>query len=248
MALETLRKHRTLLIQSILVWSLCGSTSAQEPSKSDGSDLGLTIMGAIVQREDDNNVALIKEAQSGSVKAVKKGFIINEKYKVVEVHAKYMLLIDKSAKKFLVFQDKFASEFKNAPPPLTTPGVSQAMVATDHYKEEGFERNQGSIQMTEGYRDKIVKQDLAKVLMQATAEPFIDNGQIVGFKMSQIDSDSIYAKGGLIESDIVTVLNGTRLNSVAGAITLLKSLKSAEAIEIEVLRGGSPLKLSIQVH
>lgn len=222
---------------------------APEATRSDGVDLGVSIMGAIVQKATENNVALIKEIQSGTVKAVKAGHIIYDRYKVVEIHAKYMILITKDARRYLVYQDKFASEFaKGSKTPSDSAPSRPAMVMGESYREEGFERVKGNVTMSASYRDKLVKQDLAKVLMQATAEPYMENGQIAGFKFSQIDSDSIYAKGGLMDDDIVTSVNGTRLNSVAGAIGLLKSVKEADAVEVEVLRGGTPVKININVH
>ena len=84
--------------------------------------------------------------------------------------------------------------------------------------------------------------------MQATAEPFMQNGVIAGFKLSQIDSDSIFAKGGLRDDDVITTLNGQKLNSVAGAVTLLKSLKEVPSIEIEMMRGGSTTTMTLNVQ
>lgn len=220
-----------------------------EATRTDGSDIGVAIMGAIVQRGTENNVALIKETSSGSVKAVKAGHIIMDRYKVIEIQAKYMILITKDARRFLVYQDKFASEFKGGQVAQSSTAQPRAALSIgDTYKEEGFERVKGAITMSAGFRDKLVKQDLAKVLMQATAEPFMENGVIVGFKFSQIDADSIYAKGGLMDDDVVTSINGTRLNSVAGAINLLKSAKEADSLEIEVIRGGTPMRFSINVR
>jgi len=220
-----------------------------EVQRTDGSDIGVAIMGAIVQRATENNVALIKEIQSGSVKAVKAGHIINDRFKVVEIHGKYMILITKEARRYLVYQDKFASEFaKGRATPPEASNSRAPLVMGESYREDGFERVKGNVTMSAGFRDKLVKQDLAKVLMQATAEPFMEHGQIVGFKFSQIDSDSIYAKGGLIDEDVVTAINGTRLNNVAGAIGLLKSMKEADSVEVELLRGGTPIKININVQ
>jgi len=221
---------------------------SNETKKSDGSDLGITIMGAIVQRSIENNVALIKEVKSGAVKAVKTGHVILDKFKVTEIHAKYITLINREGTSFLVYQDKFAREFAGAliAEEPTTPSRNLALDET--YREDGFERVQGRVTMSAMYRDKIVKQDLAKVLMQATAEPQFENGQIIGFRFSQIDHDSIYAKGGLRDFDVVTSINGQKLSNVAGAISLLKSLKDADSLEIDIMRAGSPSRITINVN
>ncbi len=220
------------------------ASPAAEPVKSDGSDLGISIMGSIVQKKAEENVALIKE-ESGAVKAVKRDMVIADKFKVVAVTQQYVELITRDAQRYFVYQDKFAAA---AMAPKKGPNAAQLAAAAETYKEDGFERNKGKITMSGLYRDKLVKEDLAKVLMQATAEPFTENGAIIGFKMSQIDDASIYQKAGVQNEDVITGINGTELNSIAGSIALLRSLKGADHVEIDVRRGGQAMKFSIDVN
>jgi hypothetical protein len=214
----------------------------QKALPTDGGQLGLIIVGTIAQKTAENNVALVKVTSSGSVTAVKIGHVIDNKYKVTDISDKYIRLITRDSKHYLVYLDKFSGEFRRSSV------ASRPVNPEGRYKEDGFERDQGKVVMTSAYRDKIVNNDLSTILMQATAEPFLQNGLITGFKMSQIDSDSIFAKGGLRDEDIITSLNGQKLNNVAGAISLLKSLKDAHSIEVEILRGGAPTSLSIAVQ
>lgn len=227
-----------------LALTLAGHAMAGEPTKTDGSDVGITIMGAIVERNSDDNVALVKD-QTGSVKAVKKDFIILDKYKVVAVHAEYIEVVTREAKVYQIYQDKFAGSIPTKKSDLAAAGISGA---AEQYKEEGFERVKGKITMTGIYRDKLVKEDLARVLMQATAEPFMENGAIVGFKIFQIDDGSIYAKSGVQNNDVITAINGSELNSVAGSIALLRTLKGADHLDVEIRRDGLPQKISIDVN
>lgn len=224
-----------------LLLSSAPLSAGDQPLRSDGSELGITIMGSIVQKSSDDNVALIKE-QSGTVKAVKKDHVIADKYKVLAVYPDHIEIVTRDAKRYLVHSDKFTGSFQ----PKKSEGPSLSGVP-DQYSEEGFERVKGKIAMTAAYRDKLVKEDLAKVLMQATAEPYLENGQIVGFRMSQIDEGSIYNKAGVANGDIVTSINGQELSSVAGTITLLQTLKNADAVDVEVRRGGETVKISAEV-
>jgi len=235
---------RTALV-SVLLSAFSATVTASEQIKTDGSDIGITIMGSIVQKTVDDNVALIKE-HSGTVKAVKKDHVIADKYKVVAVHPQYIEVVTRDAKRYLIYQDKFAGNF--APNKSESgSGPSLAGSASDYFKEDGFERQKDKITMTGMYRDKLVKEDMAKVLMQATAEPYSENGQIVGFKISQIDEGSIYSKAGLQNGDIVTGINGSELNSIANSIKLLQSLKGADHVEIVVRRDGNPINFAINV-
>lgn len=227
----------------LVIFQIVAVSHAEGGDMADGAELGVTIMGAIIQKNLDDNVALIKE-QNGVVKAVKKGHAVQEKYIVTLVQGDHIEVVAQDGKKYRIKSDKFAGA------PQIRPGNSSNILSSvsDSYREDGFERSNGKIAMTAAYRDKLVKEDLAKVLMQATAEPYIENGQIMGFRMSQIDEDSIYAKAGLSNGDIVSAINGQELNSVGGTITLLQSLKNADNAEVEIRRGSKTIKFNVEIR
>ena len=83
--------------------------------------------------------------------------------------------------------------------------------------------------------------------MQATAEPVVSGGQMIGFRLYQIDADSIFSKAGIRDDDIITSLNGIKLASIASAISTLKSLKDSTSIEIEYKRAGVAKSIAIDV-
>ena len=230
-------------------WLLAQKADHTKLPRSGDSAIGLTIMGTIVPAGSGNAVALIKEAATGTVKAVKTGYqILAKAYVVTEVHAKYIIVERPDKTLLLIFQDKFAREFNSglvAADPAKGPAGGET---GDTYREDGFERNRDQIKMSSNYRDRLVNQDLAKVLMQATAEPAMENGALVGFKFTQIDQDSIYAKSGIQDNDVITGINGQKLNSVSEAVTLLKSLKQADQMEIEYKRSGSAQRVQINVN
>ena len=216
--------------------------------RSSDSALGLTIMGTIVKAGANNGVALVKEAASGSVNAVKSGHsILNKAYVIDEIHAKYIIVKRADNSSLLVFQDKFAKEFRSAGIAADAPKPANQS-SGDNYREEGFERTRDQIKMSSSFRDRLVNQDLAKVLMQATAEPAMENGALVGFKFTQIDQESIYAKSGMRDNDIITGINGQKLNSVSEAVTLLKSLKHSDQMDIDFKRSGSQQRIQINVN
>lgn len=209
---------------------------------TDGADLGLLIVGAITNADQQNNVALVKETQSGRVEAVKMGYKLLD-FKVSVVTGKFIML-EKAGKQTLVYQNKFAGEFTGSTP-STRPGAFAA--ANDNYSEDGFERKGNKVKISGTFRDKVVNEDLSSVLMQATAIPKVENGEIVGFKVLQIDAGSIYDKAGLKDHDVITSINGVKLNSISGAVKLLQSLRNSADVEINLRRGGTPMQLELSV-
>ncbi len=230
----------------LLVIISCGVSHAQPQSYTDGIELGITMMGSITNADPQKSVALVKEINSGKVSAVRRGHRLGN-YIVGEVTFRYMILT-KGAENFLVYQSKFAGEFlrANDSAPASTDNAT-TFALQDNYSEEGFERRGGKVQMNASYRNQLINKDLSKVLMQATAIPAIENGEVVGFKLLQIDADSIYAKSGFLDHDVITNINGQPLNSAAGAVRLLQSLRGESNIEIDFLRDGVAQKLSLKI-
>ena len=58
---------------------------------TNGEDIGVVIVGTITNTDPKNNVALIKETATGKVKAVKLGYTVAAKYKVIMVEKKYII-------------------------------------------------------------------------------------------------------------------------------------------------------------
>lgn len=210
-----------------------------------GSDeIKITIMGAIIQKEESKNVVLMKIQKTGKVVALRPGDKLSNDYRIKQIFSDAVIVSDKSEKNLVILKNKFDIKMiagGSKTPTLTGPQDENT------FREPGFERVENKVSMSTDYRDRIVKQDLAQVLMQATATPHLENNQITGFKLTQIEKDSIFQKSGLLDNDIITKINGNELKSVAKAISLLKSLKNETDFSIELVRGGNVEVIDLRV-
>lgn len=232
----------------ILTLGLClvaSKSLAEVRTTSNGEEIGILIIGTIVHSNNKENVALVKEIEGSRVKAVKIGFRLLNKYTVSEVQTKYIILQSAQNDLHVIYQDKFASDF--LPRKKNIQGTAQSYVGGDSYSEDGFERKGDKVSMTAAFRDKVVEQDLAKILMQATAVPNYEGGALKGFRLLQIDKGSIFDNSGMIDDDIITAINGTPLTTVPGTIKQLHSLKKEASIQIEFMRGGAYKTISVNV-
>ena len=89
--------------------------------------------------------------------------------------------------------------------------------------------------------------NLNKVATQARIVPVFENGQARGFKLFSIRPQSLYAKLGLRNGDIVTHVNGREINSPDRALAVYSKLKDAKTVSVELLRKGQKLTLSYDV-
>lgn len=220
-----------------LIWALALGAShiwqqVAAVTPTSGEDLGILIMGSIVEDDLSKNVALIKELKKGKVQAVKVGFTILGNLSVKKITKKYIEVEDiRTKKKSLVYQDKYASDYQSSSkksPPKTI------IFNNDGFSEEGFIRRGDKISVTAAYKDKVLS-NLSTVLMQATATPK-KIGEKLHFTLEQIDSDSIYAKAGFKNGDEITSINGVSFSNVVEAVKFLNSLKKETEVEVEFLR------------
>ena len=107
---------------------------------------------------------------------------------------------------------------------------------------------EGSITMSEDYRNDLINNKLSSILMQAVAEPVIRDGEIVGFMLDELDKDSIYQKAGIRNEDVITEINGSALNDVTSTIKQLHKLKGATEINFTIMRNGSLIPMNINVQ
>lgn len=116
------------------------------------------------------------------------------------------------------------------------------------YKEDGFERSGNNTTATKQWVNNILTNDFAKTLEEAKASPNIVGGQVKGFMISNITPNSVYAKLGLRDGDIVTAINGIELNDAARAIQTLNSMRNENTIEMQILRGGQTISFKVNVQ
>lgn len=68
-----------------------------------------------------------------------------------------------------------------------------------------------------------------------------------GFKMVSLEKGSIYEKLGLKQGDVIKTINGKPVNNPKGAMELTNLMKTANKIEIELVRDGSTQKMTYQI-
>ncbi|MFK7873818.1 MAG: PDZ domain-containing protein [Oligoflexales bacterium] len=211
-------------------------------AQSDAAGPNILIMGSIVGNGPKNNVVLIKNVETSRVMALRVGHDI-EGWEVLAISEEKMRL-QKGEEKIDIFKDRFrAPETVQIERPMKTKTIHQ-----DRYSEEGFERVAGKIRVTSAYKTEMLDNQLGKILMQASVVPMFSGGRITGFEISRIEPGSIYEKMGLVDGDIITEMNGIRLDNVAKAVRLLKSMRGDKEAMMKVMRGENIQDVEVQVE
>ena len=75
------------------------------------------------------------------------------------------------------------------------------------------------------------------------------NGKQIGYRLQpQEKGKEMLEQAGLEPSDIITSINGIRLDDPQNGINALRKLASAASINITVMRNGNEVPLNIQLQ
>jgi general secretion pathway protein C len=91
--------------------------------------------------------------------------------------------------------------------------------------------------------------NMAALFTQVRAVPNLGpDGQSHGFKLSEIQPDSIFQQIGLRDGDVLTGVGGQSVGDPAKAMQLLASLRNQNSISLTVIRGGQPIQLQYNIR
>lgn len=79
-------------------------------------------------------------------------------------------------------------------------------------------------------------------LTQARIVPYFKEGQPQGFKLLAVRQGSVYEKLGLQNGDVIQRINGVALDSTEKALEQYMLLKKFRHLELDIDRGGLPLR------
>ena len=82
----------------------------------------------------------------------------------------------------------------------------------------------------------------------AFASPYLQNGQFIGFRLRPGRDRQIFQQLGLNGGDVITEINGNRLNSPAQGLILLQEVLSADQLNVRILRNGAEIPLSFSLR
>ncbi len=79
----------------------------------------------------------------------------------------------------------------------------------------------------------------------ARVTPARDGSKTIGFTLAEIREDSLLHALGFRNADVLTQLNGRALDSMDAAMGSLTTVRTAEVLTVELLRGGESITIEI---
>jgi hypothetical protein len=81
----------------------------------------------------------------------------------------------------------------------------------------------------------------------ARVVPAMKDGKVEGFKLYAIRPSSVYARLGFTNGDTLQKINGMSLESADKALEVYTKLRDATKLDVEIVRRGKPLTISITI-
>lgn len=219
-----LKMNRTILLIVVLF-------GAEAFSQAENSFL---VIGAIGSGTDSKGVVLLKKKADASAFAVKVGTEVESGLLVFSLSDRYVYFKKESN----IIRVKIGDEL----------GTYEGFTPGNRIGRAEIEIRGNKVTMSAAYKEHLVKHELSKILMQAAAVPYYENGRLEGFKIVEIDDGSIYQQVGLINGDIITEINGQQLSDVSMAVKVLNSLRQESRAEVLLIRDGISKSLEINVQ
>jgi len=252
-------------IDSILKRNLFNSDgAAEDPGASSGaklqpsaeavkSDLPVKLVGTIYGGDPYSGIALVeKNDAKHSINSFMVGDTLLKDVVVKEIHREKIIVDRQGRLEYIEVEKQVLARSRRKKKTGAASTSDYVPIATNpppsSYREEGFERKDREISMTQAYKNKLLTTDITKVLQDAKATPNMVNGELKGFTLTRIREGSIYQKAGLQNDDIVEEINGVPLTDAAQAIRLLQSLRNENEVDVRIRRGGSPLKFNLMIR
>jgi len=85
--------------------------------------------------------------------------------------------------------------------------------------------------------------NMSGLMTQLRAVAEVEDGRPVGFRLFQIRNDSLFARLGLRDGDVVQRVNGTTIAEPAALLGFLQRLKTEPRVAVDILRADAPRTL-----
>ena len=207
------------------------ATATSELATIPETQLKLVLRGVMASQDPHTATAIVADP-SGNEDFYTVGEELPGGATLKEVHAQYIVL-------------SRGGRFETLRLPTDALNISNGVLARPgNTTPTGVSPDAGAL--LQQYRDQFIKdpQSLADLLQ---GEPYWQNGRLIGYRLRPGRDPGVLEKLGIHSGDVVTAVNGVSLTDPGGRMELLRNMNNASQFNVELLRGGRPITISIPV-
>ncbi len=210
------------------------------------STTGLILRGTLADRDPNVGVAVLDGAGDGE-RAFRVGDEVLGGVKLVAVYADRVVFSRGGAEETLRLTRDTNPDPGNIvrPTPATVKGG-----ATKAAVQPGGNVAVPAAAPTELQRTVArLRDNPAELMQRVQVVPVLDNGKLSGVRVSASGADAaLLTQAGLQPGDVVTAVNGQRVDSVERGQQIVAGLSGANSVRVTVLRGGKPTDVTVSLR
>ncbi|AKQ67803.1 General secretion pathway protein C [Myxococcus hansupus] len=201
--------------------------SAPRPATMNTS-LRLKLLGTLVAHDSQWSLASVEDPDSKRIRSLMTGDELLGA-RVVAIERERILFSVDGREEYLR-----AGNASAAPPMPTLANTAPHTSGIRAVRENTYEVPRGTIDHALG--------NLDGVLSQARVVPAFRDGKPQGFKLFSVKKGSLYEQLGIQTGDVLQRINGLTLDTPEKALEAFSVLRGAPHIELDIERGGQPLR------
>jgi general secretion pathway protein C len=96
--------------------------------------------------------------------------------------------------------------------------------------------------------DRRLSLEMNRILAETALAPVVEDGRVTGVSLTRVAAGSLLTEAGLKTGDVLTEINGTKIDGLATLMGLYGRLQSEKELRAVVLRGGKSISLKVSLQ
>ena len=220
-------------LTSANIFGASQQSAVTRQTKAPVTKLNLTLKGVLAAVPMELASAIIAQGRSGKEDIYSVGDKMSGGVLVKEIHPEHVVLERNGRQEILKLQK--------------ISGVSLNSANKTEYNRPARSATRGAAETLTDIRTDILKNPTS---FADYALPVIvkENGKQVGYRLKPQDKGGLLSELGLQETDVITQINGVKLDKPQNGISALRKLSTAKSINIVVKRNGAEVPLNITLQ
>jgi type II secretory pathway component PulC len=195
----------------------------------------LKLLDTIVLQDSVKSVASVQVRGSSDLVNVREGEQINNAVEVSKITRMKIILKNLSTGEC----EYIASDDEEAPAQMPNIQIMSKKQAKSFFKSTNpMIKNTGNnFKIKRQFRDKMIS-NMSEVLTQAKAIQITNPDGSLAFKMTEVVPGSIYSQLNIQNDDIITSINGKKIENLNELMSLMGRIKEIDAFQIGLKRNG----------
>jgi len=223
-----------------------GSSSFDIKAPCKKTTLNISLVGTILIAEN-LSLATVKEQGYDEPDVYREGDAIigNESATLVKIERNRAILNHNGVKECLELEAVNPKLIAAPPNTAVVVGSSNGKPASTPEPPPGG----GDIVLKEKFVQDELGPGFATIIQKARFVPNTVDSQMNGFKIFAIEPDSLFARAGLQNGDIITQVNETSLKQPDQGFALYQAFNDEREVRIHILRGGTtPMMITVRIN